>query len=156
MHATRIAAIALLAALGAPAAAGAATDRVPVQGAVAWVANRGPCDTPNACGRSYVALGGGLLSTQPAWVELQHDGDALDPSRVRGELGFTGCLAGRCGTLRLAVHGRWSRGSSAPFSGTAVIRGAGGGLRGVRGAIEVRPGSPVHYRGTLLLPPPPR
>jgi hypothetical protein len=153
MHTTRIATIALLAALGAPTAAGAAVDRVPVEGAVAWVANKGPCDGPAGCGRPYVAFSGGLTSTQPAWVELHDAADVRDASRVRGEMGFTGCIARRCGTLRFTVDGRWSRGSSAPFVGTAVIRSAGGGLRGVRGAIEVWPGSTVHYRGSVLLPP---
>jgi hypothetical protein len=152
VHASRIAVIALVAALGAPAAAGAASTRVSVEGPVAWVANKGPCDGPGACARQYVAFSGGLTSTQPAWIELRDDADARDPSRVRGEIGFTGCIAGRCGTLRLVVHGRSSRGSSAPFVGTAVIRRAGGGLRGVQGAIAVRPGSTVHYRGRVLLP----
>jgi hypothetical protein len=127
MHAARIAAIALVASRGAPAAGSAGVDRETVEGVVARVGNEGPCAADrDRCSRQHVAFGGALVSTQPAWIE------------------------------RLVLRGRTSRGSSVPSSGIAIIRGAGGGLRGLRGAIEVRPGSTVRYRGALLVPQPGR
>ena len=155
MHATRIATIALVAALAAPALASAGADRASVEGVVARVANEAPCAADrDGCSRQYVAFGGALTSTQPAWIELDYD--AGTAGRVTGRIGFTGCIGTRCGTLRLVLYGRTSPGSSAPFSGTAVIRGAGGALSGLRGRIGVRPGSTARYGGTIVWPQPTR
>jgi hypothetical protein len=146
----------LAVALTAGGPAGAAAESRPARGVIARFAPD-QCVLPSApvaC-RGHQVYAGTLVSTQPTTRVLHVERDASTGRiRFRGVEGFTGCVAGRCGTLRFALVGsfRLDRAGRPAGSGRARVTRSAGELTGTTGSFAFTLGYPASYQGVLHLP----